>query len=262
MASTETSQAESVPDPDTLDDVIRALSRLGTLNYQQRKILKDGDVLAVLEQFVAGQKSSDWMYLCAVVIFGGKAIFGFLFGQINWINATAGVFAGAAALAYWQQKKTVRAVTDIVRRYADAQGYQVPTTESQLMTALRLHHSLTYQQQQQMKAGEVVDVAKGVLKSSRRTGWIVLATMMPNALLQLDAPLRKQAPLTPTDMVAGFGGFVVATAFAIWMYRMHAARARRLEKLIEEHPAQIAALTLRVEVDSDSHSPYRAPEFQ
>jgi len=36
-----------------------------------------------------------------------------------------------------------------------------------------------------------------------------------------------------------------------------------LEQLIGEHPAEIAALTLRVEIDTDTDtdSPYRPPEF-
>ena len=37
------------------DDVVKALSRLGTLTWQHRQMSKDGDVLSLLEQFVAGQ---------------------------------------------------------------------------------------------------------------------------------------------------------------------------------------------------------------
>lgn len=242
----------------TLDDVTKALSRLGTLSYQQRKILKDGDVLSVLEQFVAAQKSSDWLHLGAVVVFGAKAVFGLLLGQFNWIS---GCISGVAALGYWKQRTTIREVTVIVRNYALAQGYQVPTKESLLMTELRLHHSLTYQQQQQMKAGEVVDVAKGVARSARRSGWMSLCGMSFCALLQLVTSLGSSGWSTWVDIIAGSGNFLMNGVFAIWMGRTNFVRARRLEELIGEHPAEMAALTSRLEVESDCDSPYRAPEF-
>ena len=220
-------------------------------------------MLAVLEQFVAAQKSMDWLYPSVAVICGGTAIFGLLQGQITWITGVAGFFAGAAVLSYWQQKKTIREVTFIVRRYADAQGYQIPTMESQLMTELRLHHPLNYQQQQQLKVGEVVDVAKEFVKATRRTGWGMLTMFSANGLMQLSLTLWKGAPLTSTNFLVGLGGFVMMAGFAIWQCQMHLVRAKRLEQLIGEHPAEIAALTLRVEIDTDTDtdSPYRPPEF-
>ena len=126
-----------------IDDVVKALSRLGTLTWQHRQMIKDGDVLSLLEQFVAGQRSAEWMYICGVVAFGAHFLFGVLAGQLNWISA---VISMILVVELRRQRSTIRDVTVVVRQFADSLGYEVPTREAQLLTELRSQYTLTYQQ--------------------------------------------------------------------------------------------------------------------
>ena len=103
--------AESVAET---DGIVRALSRLGTLTWQHRQMIRDGDVLPLLEQFVAGQRSSKWMYICGIAAFAAHFLFGLPAGQLNWVSALVAIVIVAELR---RQRATVHSVTVTVRQF-------------------------------------------------------------------------------------------------------------------------------------------------
>lgn len=254
--STPASSVETPP------HVIAAFSRLCTLNFQQRQMLKDGETLALLEQLVADRHSADWIFLCATFGFAANFAFGLLVGDLNWIS---GLVAIVSWLSYSKQKQTTAEVTRIVRDFADSQGYKVPTQESQLLTELRLHHCLLYQQKQQLKAGEVTAVAAQIVTQIRRSGWTQLATMTFAGIFQLIQILSRQGNLlsgSKSTLLITMLNVGVLIGFGFWTARTHFLKARKLEELMGLHPTEMAALETGVESSTDPNSPYRTPQFR
>lgn len=265
MEETETNENSSAEPVETPKHVVDALARLGSLTYQHRQLIKDGDVLSLLEQFVAARESSDWMYIVGTVGFGANFVFGLPVGQLNWIS---GFIAAACFVSYRTQKQTITSVTQVVREFADTQGYKAPSRESQLQTELRVHYSLTYQQTQQLKAGDAFTVATDIAASHRRNGWLQPVVMSVCALPQLTSAAFGAKPVltSPQPITLRFWLVVLHTVlyvgFGIWMATMQIRRARKLEELMGLHPAEMTALTLGAGTGSDNESPYRSPQFR
>lgn len=246
-------------DPAPPKHVVDALSQLGSMTYQHRQLLKEGDVLSLLEQFVAVRQSHDWMNILGTVGFGANFVFGLPVGQLNWIS---GVIAAGCFLSYRTQKLTIERVTKIVREFADTQGYKAPTQESQLQAELRIHYSLTYQQKKQLKAGDTIGVATGIAASSRRNGWIQLVIMSvccgPQLVMLVVDGSRPTALMFLLTILQSFWYI----GFGIQAAGKQIRRARRLEELMGKHPAEVTALTLGAGTSSDDDSPYRSPQFR
>ena len=249
----------------SFDEVAKALNRLGSLSYQHRQMLKDGDAMSVLEQFVAALQSTDWMFVCGIAGCAVYFVFGLLAGQFHWITA---ILLPFLIFPYRQQKQTIKEVTPIVRRFADASGYQVPTLESQLLTELRLKHSLTYQQNKLVKAGDTLTVAREIVKSIRRGGWMQIVFMSIgslNPLVQFVSAvveIRNGGPWSWTPLLLSIVHWGCLMGFAISFGVVQFRQARRLEFLMGEHPAEIDALRQGRESESDQLSPYRSPQFR
>lgn len=259
--TTENTAEKSVDIP---KHVVDALGQLGNLTYQHRQMLKDGDVLSLLEQIVAARQSHDWMSICGTVGFGANFVFGLPVGQLNWIS---GIIAAACFFSYRAQKQTIEKVTKIVREFADTQGYQAPTQESQLQAELRTNYSLTYQQNQQLKAGDTIAVAARIAASHRRNGWLQFVLMSVCAAPQVviagieSRSLLKGIPST-TPMLSTSLQALLYLGFGIQTAITQHRRARKLENLIGLHPAEMAAMTLGAGTYSDDDSPYRSPQFR
>jgi hypothetical protein len=249
----------------TVDDVVKALSRLGSLNYQHRQMLKDGDVLSVLEQFVAARQSTDWIFVGGKIVCALYFVFGLLDGQLNWIAA---IILPLLIWPHSKQKQTIKEVTSIVRQFADANGYQAPTHESQLLAELRLHHSLNYQQNKLLKAGDPITVGREIVKSIRRGAWLRIVFMSLASLPQLGqivlkgVEIRNGTSASWSPIWVGIYHCAFMLIFAIASSVSQFKRARRLEFLMGEHPVEMEALRHGTESETDQLSPYRSPQFR
>lgn len=259
------STAESSAQTITTDDVIKAFGRLGTLTYQQRQMVKDGDVLPLLDQFSSAQKGNNWFYLAIIFALGLRCLFGLFERQLHWIS---GLVAAVVLLHMSKQKTTVAEVEALVRQFADQQGYQAPTRESLLLTELRTGYSLTYDQHQMLKAGEVVTLATQIVKTTKQSARVQSVVMTFCFLPQMWSTFSNVTSSWNVGQSAwlhvllSVAYCLITFGFVSMMGISQLRKARRLEEIIGEHEADQAAGRSGTELESDRDSPYRSPMFR
>lgn len=263
---TETVPAESSDfDEVTMANVTHALGQLTTLTFQQRQMLRDGDVLSLLDELATKWRKFQWMYALLAAMLAVRCLSTALMSQIPWWSA-----AGMLFFLYQlhRSRSTVRKVTEVVRRFAARQDYTDPTCESLLLTELRTRYTLSYQQLQMVKAGEVVTVARELaadLKGKQMIGPLAISFVSITQLAAFGLRLPTGLTATPKWRLVTITQIVchlLLPLFAVGAAVLQWRKAQRLERLIGTHHIDVAALGAGSETQSNRDSPFRTPRFR
>ena len=244
------------------DDVIKALGCLGTVTYEHRQMVRNGESFALLEMFVTKQRSGDWIFVAVAVAFGANFIAGLFVGQFSWISAA---IAAVVALLLLGQRRNAQDVTRQIRQYVHDRGETPSTQESVLASELRLRYPLDYQSRQRLKRGEVIPVARETLTDLRKQRWTQLSAM---GLIALSSFLPEASVMTIgsnssfRDLIPMLISPLMMCGVVWYQWRSIRLSIGRLEELLVEHPTDTLPANPSAETPPDHDSPYRTPTFR
>lgn len=214
------------------EDAVRWLNRIGPLTYQQKQLVNGGAVAPVFAQ-IARKRRRLTLVIAAV---GFLCTYYSLRAVVSGTSVWGSTILAAIFFSWlFARIAKLKAVRLSIERYTAA--VPVPDTPvDQLEADLRLNHSLTYTENQQLASGGAVPVAREVAARRRNNGKSMILGVWPLCacfiVIDLYTPRDLDTPdrMLLQDYLAG----IVTCAILIACAFVYGLREKRLASILEQ----------------------------
>ncbi len=233
---------------DTMSDVestdlqqaaVRAIESLSHLTYQQKQLLKSGELSAVFNQVVKKRRFSTLVIGAIALLSTYFAVRTAAAGSFAWVSTTF-----AVVYSWWTCSRIAKqnAVARSVRHFTESRPEAISPVDT-LAADLRLNHRLSYNQQQSIKAGDIAQVASEVAASRRRNGRTMLLGIWPvcAALFVLDSFQHRDPNMPDALLLQDFLSIIVGCIILIACATVFGVRELRIASRLERTITQLTA---------------------